>query len=361
MITVVAHLSLVMVVGARPILLRPQQQHVITGDALCAACRVIHTIVATLDSETSAISGEPVALAQVSDRLFMIDRRDRASILMFAKDGRFLGTIGRRGHGPNEFANLSNFAASGDTLYAFDNGNARIVLLSSSGAFLSERPLQTTIVHGGIATDKGMVLNSTILTFERIGLPLHLIDEQGVITRSFGSPRPVLRPDKPGEQLRALARSADGGIWSAHRTSYVIDHVESAGEHTSFRRDPPWFPPDVPRPIGTGKSPPPWIMGIAQEARGRLVVLVNVPDPNYTAILGPRRQSTFGLHYDVSRREELYDTVVEVLDTDRRRLIVTDRLPFYLVGFLAPELVWGYRLTKDGEPQVYTMHLQLPG
>lgn len=59
-------------------------------------------------------------------------------IRVFDRQGRFLRTIGRQGAGPAEFGDLYSLAWLGDTLVALDPRNARIGLLTRSGAWLGE-------------------------------------------------------------------------------------------------------------------------------------------------------------------------------------------------------------------------------
>ena len=74
-------------------------------------------------------------------RLFVADA-GVSRILVFDSTGRFVETIGRNGHGPTEFTLLHSIAWLGNTLAAFDPGNARIELFGTRGEWLGSWPVQ---------------------------------------------------------------------------------------------------------------------------------------------------------------------------------------------------------------------------
>ena len=65
-----------------------------------------------------------------------------ASIRVYGADGVLRRTIGRKGAGPAEFADIYDIGWFGDTLVAIDPGNARMTLLSRDGVPISTRPVQ---------------------------------------------------------------------------------------------------------------------------------------------------------------------------------------------------------------------------
>jgi len=65
-----------------------------------------------------------------------------ASIRVYGPDGALRRTIGRKGAGPAEFADIYDIGWFGDTLVAIDPGNARMTLLSRDGVPISTRPVQ---------------------------------------------------------------------------------------------------------------------------------------------------------------------------------------------------------------------------
>lgn len=82
-----------------------------------------------------------VAVDGAGERIYAIDRATNESeahrVRVFARDGKLLGEIGKRGHGPGEF-NVPVAGAVGHdgTLYVLDAGNFRVQSFSAAGELL---------------------------------------------------------------------------------------------------------------------------------------------------------------------------------------------------------------------------------
>jgi hypothetical protein len=82
------------------------------------------------------------------------------------------------------------------------------------------------------------VMNSTIPTPDRAGLPLHLISPEGQVIRSFGSISGAYRSDIPLHDRRQLTPAGSRAVWSAWALQYVIERWSEGGslERTLQRR-----------------------------------------------------------------------------------------------------------------------------
>ena len=68
--------------------------------------------------------------------IFVADGAGNARIAKFDKDGKFLKSWGKRGAGPNEFANVLSIAVDAQgNVYAGDGGNKRIQVFDNDGIF----------------------------------------------------------------------------------------------------------------------------------------------------------------------------------------------------------------------------------
>jgi len=68
--------------------------------------------------------------------IFVADGAGNARIAKFDKDGKFLKSWGKRGAGPNEFANVLSVAVDAQgNVYAGDGGNKRIQVFDNDGTF----------------------------------------------------------------------------------------------------------------------------------------------------------------------------------------------------------------------------------
>jgi hypothetical protein len=79
-----------------------------------------------------AVLARPLALAAGADRLYIADAVDCA-VKVFSKDGRFLGSFGRKGAGPGELAFPSGVAVAGDAIVVADKLNFRIQTFDREG------------------------------------------------------------------------------------------------------------------------------------------------------------------------------------------------------------------------------------
>ncbi len=71
-----------------------------TGGQAVARRTAVEIAVPANESD-EAVLGRPVALALGADRLYIADALDCA-VKAFSKDGRFIGSFGRKGRGPGE-------------------------------------------------------------------------------------------------------------------------------------------------------------------------------------------------------------------------------------------------------------------
>jgi hypothetical protein len=110
-------------IGARPSLL--------PGDAVHLTVREV-----PLRTTVSApFLARPVAIACDGHAVYVLDSAD-ADIKVFAKDGSFRRSIGRKGSGPGEFRLPGDLDVLEGRLYVADCGNRRVQVLSGEGSYL---------------------------------------------------------------------------------------------------------------------------------------------------------------------------------------------------------------------------------
>ena len=93
-------------------------------------------VAAPVNEEDAAVLGRPVALAFDAGRLYVADALDCA-VKIFSKEGRFLGSIGRKGRGPGELSFPSGVSVAGETIAVADKLNFRIQIFDRKGRALS--------------------------------------------------------------------------------------------------------------------------------------------------------------------------------------------------------------------------------
>lgn len=219
---------------------RAQEDVVVSSAVECPACELQLTRTLSLGTpEAGLLGAEPSSVRRDSAGNFYLTQYNYDSdILVFAPSGTFKQVVGREGEGPGEFKNVRSIDLRADSIYAFDNGNARLSVFSPELSFVRSAPLPTTFVqHGAILPSGNIVTNATVSSPEAIGLPLHVISPEGDLISSFGSDG-AMAPGGLGIQRRiATSSSLRGGLWSAHRTQYTIQLWDHDGNHrtTIFR------------------------------------------------------------------------------------------------------------------------------
>ena len=83
--------------------------------------------------------GRPTAIVLSEERLAVADQ-DRLHLL--TTGGDYLGTVGARGSGPEEFGTIAGIGAVDDTIVIFDSRNSRLAVLDFDGRFLEARRIQ---------------------------------------------------------------------------------------------------------------------------------------------------------------------------------------------------------------------------
>ncbi|MEW5927478.1 MAG: hypothetical protein AB1941_08335 [Gemmatimonadota bacterium] len=293
----------------------------------------------------------------------------RRPVSVFGPDGRFLRTLGDS-VAADSLAPVFRLATvgRGDTVHLVDDRNLRRLVLGPD--FHPVRSVATSpfALNSGMALllpDDGMLLTGIIRTRENIGYPLHLAGRGGEIVRSFGTDAPE---DTPESEInyRRLAHAGPGRAWSGHMTRYVLERWTLDGRRElRIERDAPWFAPyaDV-RRLSPADPPRPMLMAVRQDAAGRLWTVVRVADPQWRRTV-PSRSDTASrapLTRPDTGLDDLYDTVVEVFDPACGRLLASERLPAFMIGFLDDEHLLEWRVNGAAPPRlgVWRVGLNLP-
>jgi len=98
------------------------------------------------DAAQEALLAKPIALVCGPDGTrYVLDGKD-ARILRFGADGAFLGSFGRQGAGPGEFASPADLTILSDNnLLVADSGNSRLSRFTLEGEFLDSVTLQRSL------------------------------------------------------------------------------------------------------------------------------------------------------------------------------------------------------------------------
>lgn len=331
----------------------------ITGPSACRNCSITveHVIDLGDDDGEGIIESDVATAARDSRGRYFVVESYGVRVKVFDSTGAFLTTLGRRGQGPGEFRGIGRLdVLPGDTLLVFDQSNSTVSRFLPDLTFIESIRLEIPPYVDVVSLDEGrMVLASPVRTPDRIGLPLHLLDRDGTVVRSFGSVHGEFRPDIPFADERLIGPGTKTAVWSAYRNQYVIELWDvSARPLREVRRNVEWFP-SMFRPHRTAmhrrttpEMPEPRLQAIRQDAAGHLWVLILVPDENWRQSVA---QHEGDLHARVSDLNAYFDSVIEVLDPMMGRVIQSRTFDEAFLGFVGPGLLGGVTFTAAGSPR----------
>lgn len=338
---------------------------VIDRSRVCETCSIALRLVTTLrDSPATPFGVNGAAIARdASGRIFVPSRGAPGEVYVFDGDGKFLRTLGRRGDGPGEYRVVNEVRVGArDSLYLFDNANARMTVLATdlTVARTARMPVAVRPTEVVITSDGIIIAADRVSTPDRVGLPLHVVDQSGTLLRSFGSDDTTRYVAMPFAMSRALALDRQGLVWAALRTSYRLvlwdlegsQRIELSGNASWFR---PWA---TDAPLKPDAPPLPWIQAIQVDHQGHIWVLCRVASEDFARSLVPE-DTPRGRFYRIADYARAFDTVIEVIDPTERRLIASARFDAYLTNFVEPGTALGFRESAIGVPALDLWEVRL--
>jgi hypothetical protein len=139
-------------------------------------------------------------------------------ILLFDSRGLFVKAVGKNGDGPGEFRSVLSLAVgAGDTIHVFTTHH---MLFTRDGRFVrAQYVLNGTRVSRVLSLPNGtLLLQAMVPTPDLAGRPLHILDAQGRVTKSFGALPGEYLTGQFFERFRAIGFLEEGVSGHAHPT-----------------------------------------------------------------------------------------------------------------------------------------------
>ncbi|WP_420462834.1 6-bladed beta-propeller [Candidatus Palauibacter sp.] len=335
----------------------------IESDAACASCGLSLTHMVTLGSLDDPSVGFTKSVAiESSGRILVLGHEVTPHELMvFDPEGAFVRVIGRDGEGPGEFSFVMTGAlTTGDSLHLFDDDLLRETVLTPTFDVARTLRLPVRVRETVFLDDGRIVVQSSMATPDLVGHPLHLLDRERNIVKSFGSADQVIRPDMSIYRLRRIEKADESSVWSAFVNQYVIENWSIDGVRlAALKRDVPWFEPwHYNKGLSLSEPPDVTLEAIRQDDEGRLWILIRVPGEDWKNGLAevdtPEGRFVGTRDWDLA-----YDTVVEIIDPRLGVLVHSERVEPSLVGFASMGQAIGYREGPDGVPYIDLWQLEL--
>jgi len=258
---------------------------------------------------------------------------------VFDSTGGYIASFGRQGGGPGEYTNRIQAVrvGPGDSIHVFDAGNMRHTILDEDFrvAEMKRLPARPSI-DGAVRLANGQwVLNAHVPSPERIGWPLHVLNGDGEIERSFGALQPVYRADLAAAGHRYMTPAPGDRVWAAWRTQYRVELWDTRNRRLrSLVRDVPWFRP-WPRNPTFGPEQPlnPYISDIHLDAEGVLWVVVTRPVENWRDFVVEFAPGQYTIEEPVYRLFQ--NKLVEAVDMERACVLARLEAEMFLLRAVA--------------------------
>jgi len=168
---------------------------------------------------------------------------------------------------------------------------------------------------------------------DRVGYPLHLLDADASVAKSFGVANPVYRRGLDEFLGRVLAPAPGGRFYAGHRQEYIIEKWDTLGRKVrEIVRPASWFRPWITEPfIGPdAPKPQPRMQSLHEDDQGRLWVFTQVTQSDWKKFLsqGSKKDGEREGQWRIGgvTRNTGFDTMIEVIDLRTNRLLVSQRV-----------------------------------
>lgn len=331
----------------------------------CGSCKVTLVKVAELGNEygePGAQGGANVLVRDSRGYIYGVYGGASTEIVVHAPSGKVVGKVGRQGGGPGEFQRISEIViAPGDTLHVFDIINRRRTILSPAWKPVATSPLPGGAISAIRLADGRMIINSNIPAPKLPGLPLHSIGQTGQLLHSFGADTSSPSPDLARGPIRKLSNADGATFWAGHYNEYRLEQWTGEGKLlTTLLRQPSWSKPSTTQTALSPNTPPqPFMVGLRQNAEGRLLVITRIPDREWRKALESTRDEFGKATYRVGNPDQGYDSMIEVIDPATGRLLLSQQFPQALGDFIDADHIVSYAADEAGHRYITVWSVQL--
>ena len=209
-----------------------------------------------------------------------------------------------------------------------------------------------------------VLASGVIPTRAAIGWPLHRVSFAADATEILESTGPGNGDVAAGMALSHLlyvSAAPGGGAWTADLLRYRLTRWTAAGTRGAvLERAPSWFAgPSRMTLGGPDAPPPPSIAAVQEDSLGRLWVFTNVPAPGWRDAWASVSRGAREVETTQIAVEELYRTMIEVIDPRAGRVVFRRVSDDWIVAALPGVRSVAYRVDGNGVPRLHVLALSL--
>ena len=267
----------------------------------------------------------------------------RAQGMVWDLHGARIGALGGPVYHENSTIPAAIIVVPGDTIHVFERSELTHARFSPELRFLGANPLPGQPHFNGVVRLPGgeWVMSAIIDTPDRAGWPLHLLDKEGGIVRSFGMSLPSYRADATRLGVRSVAVAGDSLVWAAHVTEYRLELWDTHNRlQRAFVRELPWFPKWIRnKPVSPEEPLNPELRSIRLDADGLLWVEVSRASEQFAEVV--EWSDEWEMYYAAST-SKYHDTVFEVIDVETGCIAARGTTDALLVNAVGDGIYAGY-------------------
>jgi hypothetical protein len=297
------------------------------GSAVYKSEITLTLVVSLLDKEPRLLPDYSFFVIQHESNRFVAVTKNRDQLAVFDDRGHVERLLGKKGLGPGEFLRISHILPEpSGSLFAYDDQLRNLTPIGSDLGLGPSIPMLYTPAL--ILEDGRLIVAEQIRTPELIGYPIHLVNREGRVLRSFGAETPQYRSDLRQFTDRIVSPGPNGSVWAAAPGRYAFERWDpvSGIRLAKVVVHSPWFR-EAPTISDRRNHPSPSIESF-WEKDGFIWVLLRDADTKWKPPLGSNRERPFDLE-DYNRT---YDWLLEVIDPESGRVVASKRFPDFLWG-----------------------------
>lgn len=290
-------------------------------------CRIQLTRVAGVSgAQASNVRNYSIFVEQDAHGQYLTTTARGNQVVAFDKNGS-ASLVGPQDNSPRVLVTIVPASRGNHRAYVFDALSNSLITLNMDGSIG-----QTRVFPGfpSFMLPSGhFIVAQQIRSRDLAGHPVHVVDTQGNVLRSFGADVPEYRSDLDLITTRLATPGRDGTVWTVAPGRYVFEQWDpSTGQRA--RRVPvktSWFTEAV-RGISDPMKRPNDVIEAIWEQSGVLWALARVADEKWVApTTPPAHAAIVPAEYD--RR---YDWMLEAIDPASGRVLAQQRFPRAIWG-----------------------------